>query len=73
MRICDDFLKRRIVLSLVTSEKEKELVIAGEKKAIAEAMSLRKINGNEIQGTDGGTDFKWDQELLSYHNKNYMG
>ena len=36
-------------------------------------MSLRKINGNEIQGTDRGTDFKWDQELLSYHNKNYMG
>ena len=32
VRICDDFLKRRIVLSHVTSEKEKNLLLQGRKK-----------------------------------------
>lgn len=54
------------------AEREKNFLLQEDKKIIiAEAISLRKINGNGIQDTDGGADFKWNQKFVSYHNKNY--
>lgn len=54
------------------AEREKKPCCCIRKKnIIAEAISLRKINGSGIQDTDGGPDFKWNQKFVFYHKKNY--
>lgn len=53
----------------VERKKKKNFIVQERKLIIAEAITLRNITRNEIQDKDGGTDFKWGQELAFYRKK----
>lgn len=60
-------------IEMIQQRKKKNLLMQERKSIIAEAISLRRIDGNGIQDTDGGTDLKWDRELVFCCNRNYAG